>query len=300
MNARVSAIFVTASILVAGASAYDGTLSSAVRAKLDKFALFTLRKADDSFVKKQFDQAFAQYEAFIAESPRSEAAPYAFFRKARCVHHQGDIYKAIEQYEELLDYHPGAVEYAAPALYLVAESHLAGRDLAKAMEIWREMAGDEDYRKHSYTATALNKLAAALVGQDKAAEGIKYYRQCAVDFRTRNSGPALEALGKVVQYHVRISPDEAKLREFYTAVGTFERKPRTLAEGADIARDRLYWQRLWERVLAESKVYTLPEADRKRRFFTYWAGVFENKFPDWPEFQTQAARFREEASADKS
>ena len=278
------------------ARGFDAPLPNAERKKLDRFASHGLARGDKSYVEGNYRLAVAEYEAFLREFPKSPATPYATFQKARSTQLAGHADKAIREYENVLDYFPALVHYAAPALYSIAECHLQNRALDKAMETWSEMASDPDYRRHPITAAALNQLASNLMQQRNPKEALKFYRQCGVDFRSGSPHQALRSIAAVVEHYIVTVPNEPELRAFYKDVGGFDAAPRAMAPDADVTQDRLYWQGIWERVWAKAKTYPVQQIDLKRELLTYWAKAFEGRFPDWKEFLDQLAAFVREAA----
>jgi tetratricopeptide (TPR) repeat protein len=274
------------------------TLSTDAWAKLETFEAHSLGKADQTFGRKVYRQALTEYDAFILEFPKSKAVPYAVYRKARCLHLDEKRFKAIEGYEGVLDYFPNVIEFAAPALYSIGECHQQNGDLEKAMKAWLEMATDKDYRKHLLAAPAIYHLADNLMKQDKAAEAVKYFEQVAEDFRNSNPDPARAAMSRAIAYYVRQQPSEPMLRELYRRTRSFEHDPRTIPKDAEIGLDKLYWQRVWERVWNEARAFNETQKDDRKRYFRYWAKAFDGKFAEWEEFQLHAANMALEASGD--
>ena len=74
------------------------TMSAAEWEKMDTFENHTLVNADKTFIKGQWRQAAAEYDAFILEFPRSKAIPYVLVRKGRCRQAVGKLFKAVEEY----------------------------------------------------------------------------------------------------------------------------------------------------------------------------------------------------------
>ena len=64
----------------------------------------------------------------------------------------GDMDKAIDEYEEVLDYFPNVINYASAALYRIGQCHWKNGDIKKAMKAWAEMANDKDYSRHPLAA----------------------------------------------------------------------------------------------------------------------------------------------------
>ena len=256
--------------------------------RLDTFEAHTLSKADKVFVAGDHKRAAAEYDSFILEFPRSKAIPYALLRKGRCLQLADKRFEAAKQYQEVLDYFPNAVKFAAAALFYIGECHWENGDEEKAMKAWARMAEDVNYSKHYLAATAVNRLADHLAKErpEKAAE---YYMQVAVDFRGANQGAAREAIGKVVAYYVRTQPDEPKLRAFYKKVGTFGRDWHKVAD--DIEKSRRYWSTLLHRVKAHGS-FKDAQAELRDRYYRYWSQQLDGKFPDWDSFQIDVARLK--------
>jgi TolA-binding protein len=240
--------------------------------RLDTFESHTLVKADQAFGQGQYRQAASEYEAFNLQFPKSTVAAYAVFRRARSLQLDGKRFEAMKAYREVLDYFPNDVAYAAPAIYFIGECHAANGDIKEAVKAWIEMAADEEYAKHQLAAAALNRLADNLMLQGKTAEGLSYYRQVATTFRKSNLDQAGYAINKIVYHYVRTQPDQAKLREFYDKVGTFERDPGN-------PEDANYWSRLRGYVVGFGG-FDGSQQEEKARYFKYWAPALDGKSKD--------------------
>jgi TolA-binding protein len=256
---------------------------------LDTFEAHRLGKADAVFNKNDFKQAHAEYDAFILEFPKSRAIAYALLRKARCLHLGDKRFEAIKAYQEVLDYFPNVVAYAAPALYHIGQCHWQNGDVDKAIKSWAAMAADQEYNKHYFGATAFNQLADQLVKQGKPDQAIQYYEQVATTFRNQNPEASYYAIARAMEHHIRTSPNEPNLRRFYVAVKTFDPKPMKI-EG-EVGESRDYWERVRMAVRRYGEFPQDQEALRKR-YYKYWADVMEKKFPDWDDFQIDVADFR--------
>jgi hypothetical protein len=97
----------------------------------------------------------------------------------------------------------------------------------------------------------------------------------------------------VIRFYVKSKPNERLLREFYVKTQTWEY--RTKKVPADSLKDTLYWRRVWEKVWYYSRQFNKLQREPKKRYFAYWAGVFEGKFSTWDDFQIQYAGFRHQA-----
>ena len=252
--------------------------------RLDTFEGHELMKADQAFAQKDYRSAGAAYEAFLLQYPKSPATAYALLRKARCLHLGNKRFEAVKAYTEVLDYFPNAINYAAPALYLLGLAHAENGNLDAAMKAWMEMARDKDYRKHYLAAGALTGLGGNLVKLNKPGEAATYYEQAAVDFRKSNPEVAREAITQVLRIRVLLEPNQPKLREFYEQVGTFDQDPGKPDEKNYWSRVRLY--------LKQSGKFAAAETKERDRCFKYWAEAMDGKFPDWDDFQIDVANYR--------
>ena len=249
---------------------------------LDTFEGHSLTKADKVFAAKDYKRAAAEYDSFILEFPKSRALAYALLRKARCLHLGGKRFEAIKEYREVLDYFPNAVKYAAPALFYIGACHWENADEEEAMKSWAKMADDAGYSQHPLAATAVTCLADHITSEGRPEKAVAYHEQVAVNFRKSNPEAARYAIGQVVAYYVRTQPDEAKLRAFYLKVGGFGPNPER--PEADIETSRRYWGNLgWD--VRKQGQFTDAEAGLRERYYRYWTGLLEGKFPEWDDYQ---------------
>ncbi|MHC4253517.1 MAG: tetratricopeptide repeat protein [Planctomycetota bacterium] len=302
-KAQASATTAGAAALVAlallsplSSRAHEVHLSSRDFEGLDTFEGHRVSRADKSFNKRDYRRAAAEYDMFLKEFPKSKAAPYAILRKGRCLELGNKRYKAVKVYNEVLDYFPNDVTFAAPALYYIGECHRNNGDEAKAMKAWAEMADDIDYSKHFLAASAVNSLADNLVKQGKAAEAAKYYRQVAIDFGRTNPGAAGQAAEKVVFHHVRTAPNEEKLRKFWEEARIFGGKRRKGKSGS--AEDRPYWDRVRGSVRKYGR-FSKEEDALKTRYYSYWVSRLEGKFPESDAYQKDLADLHLAATGDR-
>lgn len=257
---------------------YEQQLSSEEWEKLDTFENHMLVKANKTFSAGEWRQAYAEYESFVVEFPRSKVLPFVLLRKGRSKQNDDKKFAAINEYDEVLDYFPNAIDYASSALYRIGECHWANGDVEKAMKAWAEMANDEDYSKHVHAARAINALAENLLKQDKEAEAVKYYQQVAIDFRKKNHDAANSAAGPVYRYYIRTVQSEEKYREFYKKIHSRGKKEIPLEE------DTRYWQTLMSHIGHYGR-FEEQETDLKEKYFTYWTGRLKGKFPDNDGYQ---------------
>lgn len=274
----------------------DVELDPKARERLDTFEHHTLGRADQSYAEQQWRQALAEYDAFILEFPRSKVLSYAILRKGRCLQNDGKMFKAIEQYNEVLDYFPNDIDYASAALFRIGECYWSNGDKEKAMKAWVEMANDKDYSQHYLAARAVLALADNLMKQDKVQEAIKYYTQVAVDFWKKNNDYAKQAYPKVFHYYVRTSPNEKKLREFVRKsawTGRWDNR----AEKLDI--DKKYWDAVASKV-AEYNQFDELQSDLQKKYLAYWASTFKSVMPEYDDLQIKAIDLQHQLDKDSA
>jgi len=292
-------IFVLAAI-VAGlgggfARGQETALSKEERTKLDTFEGVSIDRADKVFVEREWPRAVAEYDAFIVQFPDSKVTPYAILSKGRSLQQAQKRFEAIKVYQEVIDFFPDDVKYAAAALFRIGECHMQSGDVPKAMKAWFELSEDADYVKEPLGAAALNGLAENLIKQNKPDEGIKRYEQVAVEFRKKNRDAVMAAIAKVVPYHIRTKPDVKKLRDFYVKAQGFEwgeREP-----GADIASDERFWATVRREIEQNDKFTDLQRGEREA-FYRYWAGQLQSALKNDDDQQIAVANYIRAADRD--
>ncbi len=297
--AALAASFAVASFAVAQ-NLPEVTISGDDFKRLDAFEAQQMQAADKAFADRNYRQAAAAYEAFVQQFAKSYAAPYALLKKGRSTQLDGKRFEAIRIYEELLDYFPDDIAYAAPALYYIGECHWQNGDVKEAMKAWAEMADDVDYSKNYLAAPALNALAKNLNDQGKPGEAAKYWWKVAENFRHSSRDPAREAMNMVIGHYIRTEPNEQKLAEFYKAAGTFEWDPRD----PETVDPNTYWVRIRENIDKYGQ-FNDAQRDLKERYYAYWAKTFAaatakdpERLGPWDDFQYSRACYQRAADGD--
>ena len=262
--------------------------------RLDRFEAHALEKADRAYKEGKFHQAGAEYESFLQEFPRSLATPYVLLRKGRCLHNDDKRNVAIRQYNEVLDYFPNEVRYAAAALYYQGMAHWENGDEDKAMKHWARMARDKEYRKHPLAAGAINRLADHLAAEEHADSAVSYFRQVAVDFRTTNRDAASYARHQVVRHYVRRNPNEPELRRFYAEAQVLSSRKAT---EEDLAGSFEYWNHLRGKARQHGQ-FTDADAELRKRYWAYWAKQLDGRFPEQDDYRIAVADFHRAADGD--
>ena len=259
--------------------------------KLDTFEAHVLNKSDKVFSKREFRLAAKSYDSFVVEFPKSKAIPYALLRKARCLQKDNKRYEAISEYQELLDYFPDEVHFAAAAKYYIGSCHHKNGDLHKALKTWAEMMEDVEYRLHYLAAPAIGILADNMLKQEKYNMAVKYYRMVPETFRGKTTYQVIQATTRPVVYHyIRRKPDEPKLRDFYLkAKGFYSHSPRSPMP-KEVENDWAYWETVTAAVKGHSAFNQFQKSER-RNYFGYWSKQMAGKFMESDKFQLDQAWF---------
>ncbi len=263
--------------------------------KLDRFEAHALDKADEAYNERDYRRAGAEYETFLREYPRSIAIPYVLLRKARCLHLDDKRHVAIRQYNEVLDYFPNAVEYAAPAIYYQGLAHWENGDEDKAMRTWAKMARDKEYRKHPLAAGAINKLADNLAAKNHLETAVEYFRQVAVDFYGKNHDARNVARAKVTEYYIRTAPSEPKFRAFCADARLLFGGRKVDVE--KLAGNRGYWHYVLRLVHRYGR-FEDDEAELKTNYYRYWADALDDRLAEDDHFRLAVARLHRLADGD--
>ncbi|MFW5882084.1 MAG: tetratricopeptide repeat protein [Planctomycetota bacterium] len=285
--------------VASAADKHEPTMYREVRLKLSDWEARTLQQADASFAKGDFKGAWAKYERFVKENPRSKGVSYALLRKGRCLQLSGRLNLAIEQYQEVIDFFPNDIRYAAAAYYYKGACQRADQEVGKAMNTWAELTKYPPYKREPLAAGAINTLAEWLLKEkpDRVTEAIEHFRDVAVEFRPTerddphgNKGESQRAMKYVVDHYIRRAPDEGQLRKFYHEMrgcyryhgSDFPQEPK------DLLDDRQYWHWVMRMVDGYRRHGDLNAAKRKE-VFGYWAQQADGRFGDWDEYQMTKA-----------
>ena len=256
---------------------------------MDPFEAHVLSQADKRFAAKEYKLAEVEYESFILEYPKSKAIPYALMRKGRTRQLVDKRFEAIKIYEEVLDYFRDNINVAAASLYYIGECRQQNGSPVEAMKAFTKMAQDKDYRQHRLAALAILSLADYLVKQDKAEDAVKFYEQAALDFRTRMRTSAFEAIRRALYHHIRRAPNAKRVRELYVKVKGFDQDQIPANEVTAVEKlmtDRRFADQT-RRYIREYGGFDPKAVAQRRDYYRYWGNVFENKFPDWDDFQIE-------------
>lgn len=293
-----------APMLSAERSDQEPSLSNEQRASLSEWEGRQLKKADDIFFardkksseKKRFALAATSYLGFIEEFPRSVAIVYALYQQGRSLHLDNKRGKARQCYDDILQFFPDQVPFAAAAAYFKGLSFQQDSDPEKAMKAWAVIAKDPDYRKQPIAGRAIVALADHAWKKGKYEDAAGYFWDVAKNFRHSNKDAANDAIDKVVYYYVRIDPNFPKLKEFYREVHSFGRWRKEIPD--DIDEDADLWRSLRHKIRRSGRFDQLQE-EQKRSFYGYWAEQMAGKRPKDDDFHKDRIDFLYEVEDDR-
>ena len=240
-------------------------------AKLDTFEAVAVQDADKLFGKKDYRGAYAAYKAYTLEFERGRALPYVLLRMGRCLHLVSKRNRAIKAYQDVVDYFPNDVRYAAAAMYYIGECRKQNGDEDQALATWAKMVKDKDYVTEPRSGTALVALSTAMQARGDLEEATRYRWRAAVAFAKSNPQASREARDQVVYHYVVRSPNQDKLLEFCKEVGGFGWRQKL-----DKPQDSvIYWQHVFGVALGGKL------DDQKRvEVCRYWDSQMGDRFQD--------------------
>jgi len=261
-----------ASVLAAPRAGQEITYPGTAFAKLDTFEGLNLEDADKLYIKKDFKGAYAAYKAFSFEFAKSKALPYVLLRMGRCLHQVDKRHEAVKAYQDVVDYFPDDVMYAAAALYHIGECHGQNGDDNKKLAVWARMVKDDDYVGQPNSGTALAYLGSAMEELKKFEEATEYRWRTAVAFKESNPEAAQVARAAVQVHYVRRNPNHEKLKEFYIAASGFDGRGQQTDKPQDDVR---YWT-----IVLNTALEMSGSAEEKESVARYWSSKMGDRFVD--------------------
>lgn len=240
--------------------------------KLDTFESVNLEDADKLFKAGDFQGAYAGYKAFSFEFPKSKALPYVQLRLGRCLHKLDKRNAAIKAYQDVVDYFPDDVAYAAAALYYIGECHGQNGEADKQTATWARMVKDDGYVSQPNSGSALIHLGTEMQKLGKHGEAAEYQWRTAVAFLKTNPTAADAARKAVIRHYVLRSPDHEKLKEFYIAASGFDGQGRNTSNPEEDAR---YWTAVFYNAIDK-----YDDAAAREKACAYWTAKLGDRFTD--------------------
>ncbi len=240
-------------------------------AKLDTFEGVNLEDADKLYGKADYKGAYAAYKAYSFEFPKSKALPYVLLRMGRCLQMLEKRNAAIKAYQDVVDYFPDVVRYAAASLYYIGECHGLNGDEAKKTATWAKLVKDDDYVAQPNSGTALTYLGNAMEKLGKYEEATEYHWRTAVAFLKSNDKAAAAARKAVIAHYASRSPNHDKLKEFYVAASGFDGRGHKIDNPEEDAR---YWTTVLDTALRTE------DSAMRENACAYWSSKMGNRLAE--------------------
>lgn len=177
---------------------------------MSQFERVQYNKAYDLLKSDQFRAAANEFERFKEQYKDSEVLPYIIFYQAYSLLLAKDRNKAITIFNEVVDFFPGVIDAAAPALYYRGVAQFQNGDYTKGMSTMNELLRDENYKVHPVAASASLQL---VRNHWKNNEPQKANRDLRKIFKThRKSSP--KAAQDAKYYYMAYCVSTGNLREY--------------------------------------------------------------------------------------
>lgn len=239
--------------------------------KLDTFEALNLEDADKLYNNKDYRGAFAAYKAYSFEFPQSRSLPYVLLRMGRCLHQLEKRNAAIKAYQDVVDYFPDSIRYAAGALFYIGQCHGQNGDDDKQTAVWARMVKDNDYVSQPNSGTALTHLADVMEGMGNYEEAVEYHWRTAISFIKSNPRAAADARSAVIYHYVIRNPNHEKLSEFYIETNGFGGDRQI---NNDVAQEPNYWTSVLTKVQREAK------GEEREPAAAYWTAKMGKRFSE--------------------
>ncbi len=149
---------------------------------------------------KQYRSAALEFERFTLQFQSSDMKPYMIFLRAYSLYCAKDRNKAISVFNEVVDYFPGEINAAAPAIYYRGMAHFDNGDYAKGMTSMKEVIDDADYQEHRVAASASLQLVRNYWRNKEPEKAAAYLKQIFDNFRKKAPSTADSARDLYVAY----------------------------------------------------------------------------------------------------
>jgi len=258
-------------------------------AKLDVMEAVQIETADKLYVAKDYQGAYAAYNAFSLTFTRSPALPYVLLRMGRCLHNVDKRFAAIRAYQDVVDYFPDAVLYAASALYYIGLCHQENGDIQKQAAVWARMVKDDEYVTLPNSGTALLHLARLMEELEKYDDAVEFHWRTAVNFFETNRTAADNARRAVIYHYTVRKPSHEKLQEFFKETNGFHRGQAVAVGNPE--GDLHYWLTAIDMALRAEE--NREEACR------YWVRQFGDRFAENDTLRIRSIRMQMVYEKDK-
>ena len=158
---KITFLILLASLIFGGAAGtlhaqnYWTVMNNKRIAQMSQFERVQYEKARKLLAEqRQYRAAASEFDRFRIQYKESPVLPCIVFLCGYSYHCANDRYKAMEYYNEVVDFYPGEVDVAAVALYYRGRAEFANGDITKGMTTMKQLLDDPEYSKQPVAASA--------------------------------------------------------------------------------------------------------------------------------------------------
>ena len=115
----------------------------------------------------KFEAAALEYEKFVTANPQTPVYGHALLMQGLGYHLARFRNKAIQRYNEVLDFFGKSLDEAVPAAYLKGLALIQNGNVESGIAVWQEMTDRRDAHQHPLADLMLNRLADHYAQQEK-------------------------------------------------------------------------------------------------------------------------------------
>lgn len=122
--------------------------------QMSQFEKRQYEKARQLLVDKQYRAAATEFDRFRIQYKESPVMPYIVFLCGYSYHCAKDRYKAMDYYNEVIDFYAAEIPAVAVSLYYRGLAQFDNGDVSKGMTTMKQLLDDPDYSKQPVAAAA--------------------------------------------------------------------------------------------------------------------------------------------------
>ena len=266
-RAPLAALLVAAAALFAAAApaAADWRLADDRYQAMDPFERSQYDKAARLFDEGEYRAAAAEFGKFMSQHGDCVNLSYMVLMQGRSMHLDNKRHRAIEIYDQVIDYFAHVDADAAAAMYYKGLAYIANGDVVKGVATLRGLVEHERFRDRPVVAGALRRLADYYAGEGRWDRAVTYWKQTVEDFAQTNVDEAKRARANVTEHYIALGDYEAY--ESWILAGEEADDPERRRWASDYAWGQAYHrERQWRNQIPEGATVE----QRRRAFFDYF------------------------------
>lgn len=157
---KITFLILVASLIFSGAAVslraqnYWNVMDVKRIGQMSQFERGQYEKARKLLVDKQYRAAATEFDRYRIQYKESPVIPYIVFLCGYSYHCARDRYKAMDYYNEVIDFYSAEIPAVAVALYYRGVAQFENGDVSKGMASMKQLLDDPDYSKQPVAASA--------------------------------------------------------------------------------------------------------------------------------------------------